>query len=77
MAYLKRKLVYRKMNSLLVLVLLRAIYKPKTVKIVLKHIPHGELNKVNGNGLLKEFVYQKYRNLMQHLKLLSSFSYFR
>jgi len=33
-AYLKRKLVCRKMNSLLVLVLLRAIYKPKAVKIV-------------------------------------------
>jgi len=68
------------MTSLLVLVLLRAIYKPKTVKIVplvLKHIPHGELNKVNGNGLLKELVYQKYKNLMQYLKLLYSFSYFR
>jgi hypothetical protein len=51
------------MNSLLVLVLLRAVYKPKTVKtvpLVLKHKPHGELNKVNGNGLLKELVYQKF-----------------
>lgn len=76
--YLKRKLVRRKMNSLPVLVLLRVIYKPKTIKIVsliLKHIPHGKLNKVNGNGLLKEFVFQIYRNLMQHLKLLYSFSY--
>jgi len=40
------------------------------VPLVQKHIPHGELNKVNGNGLLKESVYQKHRNLMQHLKLL-------
>jgi hypothetical protein len=49
------------MYSLLVLVLLRAVYKPKSVKIVplvLKYIPHGELNKVKGNGLLKKFMNQ-------------------
>jgi hypothetical protein len=48
MAYLKRKFVCMKTNSLLVLVFLRAIYKPKTVKIVpliMKHIPHGALKK--------------------------------